>query len=117
MTRQTAFDMLRRTHDELEAGRFALSRVLADLKNNPNLFIAAQTVGVTATELKSCALNLEITFVLRLFAEFEAVLRDYWKQGLGRVTNPDMGRLMNSIAAKRNMNRLHLSFAHEIREY
>jgi hypothetical protein len=117
MNRSAAFDTLDRIRDELDAGRFALSRVLADLNNNPDLFMAARANGVSDSELRRCAANLQITFVLRLFAEFEAVLRHYWVHGIGRHTEPEMRALMESIARRRSMNADDLALAHQIREY
>src|SRR5438270_792915 len=117
MNRQAAFDMLERIHDELEAGRFAISRVLIDLNQNPDVFAAAKVNGVTDSELRRCGNNLETTFVLRLFAEFEAVLGDYWNHGIGRTTEPDMRPLMDSIAGRRKMNGDDVALAHQIREY
>ncbi len=117
MTRDEAFNMFRRLRDELDAGRFALSRVLVEWNSNPGLSLAAKANGVTDTELRRCAKTLETTFVLRLFAEFEAVLRDYWEHGAGRNTEPDMRPLMDSIAQRRRMSSDHLAEAHDLRNY
>src|SRR5258708_7244334 len=103
MTQAAAFDMLRRVRDELDAGRFALSRILAQWNDDPDAVIAAKAGGVTETELRRCARNLEVTYVLRLFSTFEAVLRDFWVEGVGRATEPDMRPLMDSIAGRRGM--------------
>jgi hypothetical protein len=117
MTQAAAFDMLRRVRAELGAGQFALSRVLAQWNNDSEIPMAAKLGGVTETELLRCARNLEITYVLRLFSTFEAILRDYWLIGVGRRTEPEMRRLMNSIAARRGVNADDLALANEIREY
>jgi hypothetical protein len=117
MTQAAAFDMLRRVRAELGAGQFALSRVLVRWNDDSEIMMAAKVGGVTETELRRCARNLEITYVLRLFSTFEAILRDYWLSGLSRRTEPEMRRLMNSIAARRGVNTEDLALAHQIREY
>lgn len=45
--------------------------------------------------------NLESTYIVRLFAEFEAGLRDYWANHLHRSTHPPMTRLLQSVANQR----------------
>lgn len=37
--------------------------------------------------------NLEPTYIIRLYAEFEAGLRDYWANHLNRATHPPMDTL------------------------
>ena len=117
MTRQESFGLLHRIRDELDAGRFALARVLADLYRDAGVYQAARIDGVTGEELKRCARNLEITFVLRLFAEFEAILRNFWLHGVGKATEPEMRVLMESIGRRRGMSDEDLAHAHEIRKY
>ena len=106
MNRSAAYDLLARVEDELDAAQFALSYVLRGIDVNANFAQAAIVEGVTGNE-----------FVLRLFSEFEGILRDYWRGGLGRITRPDMHPLMESIAHRRDMNQDDLDQAHEIREY
>jgi hypothetical protein len=117
MQQSHAFDLFRRVRAELDAARFATTQILADWDQNFNLFNNAKRAGVTDSELRRCAENLEITFVLRLFSEYEAVLRDFWKNGVGKRTRPDMQPLMESIGRRRRMNNDDLASAHEIREY
>jgi hypothetical protein len=117
MTQAAAFDMLRRVRAELGAGQFALSRVLAQWKDDAEIPVAAKIGGVTETELLRCAQNLESTYVLRLFSTFEAILRDFWLNGVRRNTEPEMRRLMNSVATRRGVNADDLALAHQIREY
>ncbi len=61
--------------------------------------------------------NLQITYLLRLFAEFEGVLRDYWLNGRKRTSRPPMIDLMNSIAAYCIMSNDDVQDAHEVRDY
>ena len=103
--------------DELRAARFSVAEVLRQLNENPRLSDVASAVTVTPHTLRRCAVNLEFTFVLRLFGEFEAILRDYWAVGIGRMTEPDMQPLIDSIARRRNMDATTLDAAHDVRRY
>ena len=117
MTREEAFNTLRRLRDEMDAGRFALARALTSWNNDPQFLSAAIFGGITDTELRRCAKNFEVTYVLRLFAEFEAILRHYWASGLHKKSRPDMHPLMDSIAKRRGMNVDDLSGADDVRKY
>jgi hypothetical protein len=117
MNRREAFGILGRVREELGANRFALYRVLEELDESAGVYRAAMYDGVTRDQLKRCARNQEATFVLRLFAEFEAILRDFWRNGIGKGTEPEMRPLMESIARRRAMNDDDLARAHEVREY
>jgi hypothetical protein len=75
---------------QLNATRFALEYVAGKWATHADLTLAAKRAGVTDGQLVSAAEVLEVTFALRLFVQFEAVLRDYWMIGLGRKTRPDM---------------------------
>lgn len=117
MTRAQAFAKLARVSNELDAARFAIRRVLSTSDRDSSLADAmvAETIG--SSQLRDAAENLQLTFVLRLFGEFEAILRSYWRGGLHRITRPDMRVLMDSIAARRSMSPEDLDEAHRVREY
>jgi hypothetical protein len=115
MTRQYAFNMLNRVQDELESGRFAIRYIVAHWHDAP-ILTAARRGGRTRFELRRCSTNLEKTFTLRLFAEFESTLRDYWQNGMKRTTEPGMFDLMESIVNSRSMNSDDLAVAHRVRE-
>jgi len=117
MLRIAAFRILARVRDELDAGRFALSATLGGLTRDGEARVAASKAGVTEGELRRCARNLEITFILRFFAEFEGILRDYWGQGLGRMTQPPMSVLMDGIAGHRRMAEADKDLAGDVRRY
>lgn len=114
MTRSHAFELLRRVRGELDATRFALTEILRSAAQNLAVLQAASHSGVSEGELRRSASNLEVTFILRLFAEFEAVLRDFWIADV-RPTRPDMSPLMDSIAARRRISAAELVAAHEVR--
>ena len=117
MTRWEAFELIRRARNEFDAARFALTHVSSELNRSPELYRKAERAKVTVSELKRCSNNIQITFIIRLFSEFEAILRDYWLEGMQRVSEPNMQRLMDWIASQCNMDAPDLAIAHQMRDY
>jgi hypothetical protein len=117
MTRSAAYHMLLRVLDEMEAARFALSVVLRDwhlhLAAAPSPSGRALSHGV----LRRCLDNLEITYILRLFGTWEAILRDYWLHGLGRETDPDLRPLVDSLAGRHAVDPGTLATVHDLRGF
>lgn len=55
------------------------------------------------SDLRSCLEDVEGTYLIRLFASFEATLRRYWSGPLGRKTRPQAKHLVDRVAAHRKM--------------
>ena len=117
MLLRAAFDSLTRISDEFAAGQFATRKILALWNEHVRIPLEAKAAGVTEGMLQRAASNLEITYLVRLFADFEGILRDYWENGMGRTTEPPMQQLLDAIAADRTMNAADLAAAHAIREF
>ena len=117
MTRSAAFHMLLRVRDEMESARFALSVVLRDW--HLHLAAAPSPAGSALThgDIRRCLANLEITYVLRVFGTWEAILRDYWLHGLGRTTDPDLRPLVDSLAARHQVDPATLDGVHDLRRF
>ena len=45
--------------------------------------------------------NVETTYIVRIYAEFEAGLRDYWRNYLGKDTKPGMAQLVRDAIPAR----------------
>ena len=60
--------------------------------------------------------NLEATYIIRIFAEFEAVLREFWHARV-RKSNPLMSQLIKSIASRQKARTDWYKNADELREY
>ncbi len=117
MTQAQVFHSLRRLRDELEAGKFAAAHVVWAWDGDPTLSIAATKVDVTRAEVQRFSNNLEFTFIIRLFSEFEAVLREYWLNGLGRPTTPPIFDLIDSVGRRIGISAVDLAAAHAVREF
>jgi hypothetical protein len=61
--------------------------------------------------------NLEPTYLMRLFAEFEAGLRQAWELAFLRTTTPSVRDLIDSLAAQCSIPQGWCSRAHEVRKY
>jgi hypothetical protein len=61
--------------------------------------------------------NLEPTYLIRLFAEFEAALRDVWANGFRRSSEPPMRVLIDSVAARRGIPEADRDDVHGVRTY
>jgi hypothetical protein len=116
MTRSAAYDMLARVRDEMDAARFALGVTLRDW----HLHLAAASSAGRALsngDVQRCLKNLEVTYILRLFGAWKAILRDFWLHGVGRDTEPDLVQLINSLAGRRNTDPQTLATAHDLRRF
>jgi hypothetical protein len=60
--------------------------------------------------------NLELTYLIRLFAEFESGLRSCWERSLKRTTQPPVRDLLYAIAKARSIPHDLLDDVHEVRK-
>ncbi len=61
--------------------------------------------------------NLEETYIIRLYAEFEAGLRDYWSTYRRRPTHPGMEQLLNSAIPTQSFSQDTIDRAEDVRVY
>jgi hypothetical protein len=116
VTRQEVFADIRGAEDEYRAAVLALDRLQSEVTHDVTTLAAAD---VAPRDIVACARNLERTYVIRVYASFEAALRDYWQspRGCRRSTEPPAGRLIQSIAARRRVDAATVQRANEVREY
>lgn len=117
MSREESYEIIKRIRDEYEAVRFALAETLRALSCNPDVQRAGKARDVSDGDLKRCAQNIEITYVIRLFSEFEGIILDFWCNGLKRAKRPAASILIARIAATRKMTPEHRARADDVREY
>jgi len=56
--------------------------------------------GLTAVDLRTYQTKLHDTYFIRLFAEFETGLKDYWKNGLNEDPRTRIMDVINSVTAR-----------------
>jgi hypothetical protein len=61
--------------------------------------------------------NIEATYIVRMYAEFEAGLRDYWKTHIRRDTHPQMVQLVRHAIPNQMFSQDTIDDADEVRMY
>ena len=116
MLRDDAFHMFARLRDERDASRYSISKIVErwdDLRPGPS----DPDRRLTINDLRRTLQNVELTYSIRLFAVYEAVLRDFWLIGMNRKTIPVVARLMDGIASRRRIDTVVLADAHLVRAF
>src|SRR6185437_16977241 len=120
MTRQQeAHQRLRRIRDEFDASHYALRRAEARWDTEWDATTIEYRKKVTLGQIRRAFDNLDRTFILRLFAEFEGILLAYWQDALGRQTSPKIFVLINRIgdSCPIPVSSAQRDATHEIRRY
>ena len=119
MEQREAHDRLRRVRDELQAAHYALGRAEAKWDAETGTAVEKFRGDVSLDEIRRAAENLNRTFIIRLFSEFEGVLLDYWEHGLHRGSEPRSVDLINGIAAScpHPIGDTHRDAVHHVRRY
>ena len=114
MTSAQAHEALEGVKRELIAARTALSHLIRTVQGDPStLTDVANDTSLRA--LLVTAGRLELTYTLRLFAEFEGVLMSRWSAR--RTTRPPMEVLIQRIASLERMSATVEFDAHRVRGY
>lgn len=99
---------------EYQVAHLAAETLSEVLRINPRLLSQRQ---LRPRDLQKLSDNLEATFLVRLFAEFEAGLRDVWANCRRRATTPLMESVMNALAGWRSVPDVATENAHAVRAY
>lgn len=117
MQRDEAFRNLRSVREEYDASVFSLAEALRAIGEGSTASRYAARKGISREQLERCRGSLEATYTVRLFAEFEGILLDYWRNGCGRRTKPRMEVLVNRIADVQHVSATPRREAHQVRNY
>jgi hypothetical protein len=112
--RQERIERIGEIERECQAAASAVRLLMEELHRDPNFLDDDALQFQDAVRLKS---KLEATFVIRLFAEFEAGLRNYWFDGMSRRTKPPMTDLVDAIGAYRAIPRDRVDGVHDVRTF
>jgi len=96
---------------EYVAMRQAADRFLEHAQQDPTILIADLRRG----EIVTASRNLEGTYIMRLFAEFETGARQYWDATWG--TDIKTFDLFEALAARRTIPDTDLQNGHQVRDY
>ena len=112
--RQERIERICAVEREHQAAAVAVDLLEERLRSDPAFGLSDEWRFRDARNLRA---NLEGTFLLRLFAEFESGTRDAWLKAFGRATHPPMRDLLEAVARLRLIPQDWLDDAHEVREY
>lgn len=96
---------------EFVAARAAADALICGLERGD----IARPRNPDAWDVPGMSANLEGTYLIRLFAAFEAGLRSYW--GVVRGTEPQARDLIEAVGAKRSVPPADREAVHNVREY
>jgi len=99
---------------EYQAGSTASDLLHILLKDNPSYGDSHNWTWRAGRDFRD---NLEGPYIVRLYAEFEATLRDYWLNCLGRDTEPPMNQLVNVAIPDQYFPQDYIDEADEVRLY
>lgn len=99
---------------EYRAAALAISDLLRRVLRDPSVLDANTVVP---GDLRSCRDNLEITYVVRMFAVFEEGLREARRVVHGKDRPIRTYDLLQQCAARQHIPYDHLSNVHRVREY
>jgi hypothetical protein len=107
-------DRLRAVAREYEVAPVALALLADQLQEDPS---ALRIYKLRQRDFDRLRLNLEATYLIRLFAEFETGLREAWKDAFRRPTHPKMVDLLEAIAARCTVCQPWQDGVHKVRRY
>lgn len=110
------YDWLRRVkavEREHAATQLAMERLSISAERDPTILAG----GLTARDLGHAMRNLEATYLIRLFAQFETGLRLFWLSAKGADPPARTRDLLDGVAATRRIPHDQLRTAQLVREY
>lgn len=115
MRRDHIYDRIHRVEAEYRIAERAVAGFAANCARDPRLLA---DLNVTVTRVAQCKDNLLRTYIVRVFAEFEAALRNYYgsRRGCRRTGRPPAEVLLDTLATRRNVDSTPLANAHLVRE-
>jgi hypothetical protein len=99
---------------ECQVAQMAIGALEKALAKDPSILTA---VGLSAVDLRGCRERLLDTYFIRLFAEFETGIRDYWKYGLNEESTTRIMDVMESISARQRIVDAYRINAHAARRW
>ena len=98
---------------EHTATQFATENLLDVVHRDPT----ALQGDLRVKDLRVASDRLEGTYIIRLFAEFETILRMFWQASRGKDSPSRTRDLLDGVGAKRKVPHDRIQNAHEVRKY
>lgn len=109
-------DWIRVVESEHEAARLALHRCSYATRTDPTVL---RGTGIRPKDLLAAQEKLEVTYVVRMFAEFESALRHISRlmHRTNQMPRTYVSRLMDRLASACRIDDENLRLAHNVRQY
>ena len=108
------FDRLKHVEQQYRVTQWALAKLVQSTASDPTVLPGS---GIEPSHIRRALDRCEQTYLVRAFAEFEAILREFWQGVLRRRTQPGLKALVTSISAGRNVPDDDGARLHEVRKY
>jgi hypothetical protein len=105
---------MRAIEREWRVASIAAATLGEHLRANPSALAEAQ---LKPTDYRNFRDNLEPTYLIRVFAEFEVGLREAWALAFEQATSPRMRDLIDSFSARCVISQEWRDCVHEVRAY
>jgi hypothetical protein len=114
MKRQARLDRMKAVEREFDVARLASRFFHQIVSRNPALLHGE---NLSPADARAFANNLEASYLIRLFAEFETGIRDLWTKKLKRKDQTRTYDIVQSLAAKYLIPNDDRDNVHAVREY
>jgi hypothetical protein len=111
---QSQFERIKSLEQMFRAAEASVGHYYTACMATPSLI---HNKGFSHRDIRDCQRELEDTYLIRIFAEFEETLRDFWKCGRSRSTWPKTKPLVDSIAAYCQVVEDDVNRVHSVRDY
>lgn len=112
--KQRRLERLRAIEREWRVASIAAANLGEYLRANPSALAKGRLKTVDYRNFRD---NLEPTYLIRIFAEFEAGLREAWARALHQATTPRMRDLIDAFSARCVISQEWRDCAHAVRAY
>lgn len=115
MNRQDFILRIRGAEEECKVALLSVARLSVQTRRDPGPLAKA---NLSHRNVRDCLDNLEATFIVRIFAEFESALRHYWKHTSRKRALPrtHIHDLIDKTASHCHIDTGVLARTHDVRE-
>lgn len=113
-SRQRRLVRMRAIEREWRIAAIAADRLGEYLRANPSALVGEKLEN---TDYRNFRGNLEATYLIRVFAEFESGLREAWERAFHQVTSQRMRDMIGAISARCVISQEWRDCAHAVRTY
>ena len=107
-------ERIRDVEKEYQVAIIAQGVLDAELEKNPSTL---RRKGLARSDFDNFTNNLGTTYLIRIFAEFESGLRQYWRSISKKKTRPQVSDLIKSISSRRRIDYQEIEDVENVQNY